>query len=178
MKLGIWTIAALAASAAVASAQEIKIATVDLQRTLNECDSGKRAKEEFKGEVDKLQASLQKQKEDLERIKVDAEKKASVLKDEERKNIEKDYQRRLRDFQRTYKDSQAELQARDNELTAEILREIQEVLIEYGLKSPYNLILEASNTGVVLYGTKNLDITDQIIEAYNAKRKSGGTKKK
>lgn len=178
MKLGIWTIAALAASAAVATAQEIKIATVDLQRALNECDSGKHAKEEFKGEVDKLQGSLQKQKEELERIKADAEKKATVLKDEERKNIEKDYQRRLRDFQRTYKDSQAELQARDNELTAEILREIQEVLIEYGSKSPYNLILEASNTGVVLYGTKNLDITDQIIEAYNAKRKSGGTKKK
>ena len=27
---------------------------------------------------------------------------------------------------------------------------------------------EASNTGVVLFATKNLDITDQVIEAYNA----------
>ena len=169
-------IVALFASAVVASAQEIKIATVDLQRALNECDSGKRAKEEFKSDVDKLQNSLQKQKDDLERIKADAEKKVAVLKEEERKNIEKDYQRKLRDFQRTYKDSQAELQARDNELTAEILRDLQEVLLEYGAKSPYNLILEASNTGVVLWATKNLDITDQIIEAYNAKRKASPKK--
>lgn len=176
MKLRALTVAALLATASVAAAQEIKIATVDLQRALNECEAGKTAKEGFKVEVEKLQAKLEKQKNDLERIKADAERKASVLKEDERKEIERDYQRRLRDFQRTYKDSQAELQARDNELTAEILRDLQGVILEYGTKSPYNLILEASNTGVVLYATKNLDITDQVIEAYNASRKATGKK--
>lgn len=176
MKLRALTVAALLATASVAAAQEIKIATVDLQRALNECEAGKTAKEGFKVEVEKLQAKLEKQKNELERIKADAERKASVLKDDERKEIERDYQRRLRDFQRTYKDSQAELQARDNELTAEILRDLQGVILEYGTKSPYNLILEASNTGVVLYATKNLDITDQVIEAYNASRKATGKK--
>jgi outer membrane protein len=176
MKLRALAVAALLATASVASAQEIKIATVDLQRALNECEAGKVAKEGFKVEVEKLQGKLEKQKNELERIKADAERKASVLKDDERKEIERDYQRRLRDFQRTYKDSQAELQARDNELTAEILRDLQGVILEYGAKSPYNLILEASNTGVVLFATKNLDITDQVIEAYNASRKATGKK--
>ena len=69
------------------------------------------------------------------------------MKDEERKNIERDYQKRLRDFERTYKDSQAELQQRDNELTGEILRQLQEVIAEYGAKQGYTLVLEASNTG-------------------------------
>jgi outer membrane protein len=101
-----------------------------------------------------------------------------VLKDEERKNIERDYQKRLRDFQRTYKDSQAELQQRDNELTSEILRDLQEVIAEYGAKQNYTLILEASNTGAVLYNSRAIDITDQVIQEYNAKRKSGTTKKK
>ena len=161
-----------------ARAEEMKIATVDLQRALNECDSGKTAKENFKSQVDKLQADLNKQKSEIEKIKDEVEKKGMVLKDEERKNIERDYQKRLRDFQRTYKDSQAELQQRDNELTSEILRDLQEVIAEYGAKQNYTLVLEASNTGAVLYNSRAIDITDQVIQEYNAKRKSGGTKKK
>jgi outer membrane protein len=162
-----------------AGAQEkLKIGTVDLQRALNECEAGKKAKEGFKVEVDKLQGELQKQKTELEKIKEDVEKKGLVLKDEERKNVEKDYQRRLRDFQRTYKDSQAELQQRDNELTAEILRELADVILQFGAKSDYTLLLEASNTGAVLYGHKSIDITDQIIEAYNARRKTPPAAKK
>jgi len=170
--------AALLLTGATVRAEEFKLATVDLQRALNECDSGKKAKEDFKSQVDKLQSDLQKQKTDIERIKEEVEKKGMVLKDEERKNMERDYQRRLRDFQRTYKDSQAELQQRDNELTGEILRELQEVIAEYGAKQNYTLVLEASNTGAVLYNSRSVDITEPIIQEYNTKRRSGGTPKK
>jgi outer membrane protein len=128
--------------------------------------------------VDKLQAELAKQKGDIEKIKDEVEKKGMVLKDEERKNIERDYQKRLRDFQRTYKDSQAELQQRDNELTGEILRELQEVIAEYGAKQNYTLVLESSNTGAVLFGSRSVDITEQVIQEYNTKRKAGGPRKK
>jgi outer membrane protein len=168
----------LVLAAPLGRAEEFKLATVDLQRALNECDAGKKAKEDFKSQVDKLQADLNKQKTEIEKIKEDVEKKGMVLKDEERKNIERDYQRRLRDFQRTYKDSQAELQQRDNELTSEILRQLQEVIAEYGGKQGYTLVLEASNTGAVLYYSRSVDITDQVIQEYNAKRKGVSLKTK
>jgi len=180
MKRSMMVFALLLLTAAAVRAEDLRIATVDLQRALNECDSGKNAKENFKSQVDKLQADLNKQKSEIEKIKDEVEKKGMVLKDEERKNIERDYQKRLRDFQRTYKDSQAELQQRDNELTSEILRDLQEVIAEYGAKQNYTLVLEASNTGAVLYNSRAIDITDQVIQEYNTKRKSGGgsTKKK
>ena len=119
MKGLIIMLAAVLLAAPAVRAEEFKLGTVDLQRALNECDAGKKAKEDFKTQVDKLQAELAKQKGEIEKIKDDVEKKGMVLKDDERKNIERDYQKKLRDFQRTYKDSQAELQQRDNELTAE-----------------------------------------------------------
>jgi outer membrane protein len=174
MKQPFWAaLAACLALVAVAPAQELRIGTVDLQRALNESDSGKKAKERFKVEVDKLQSELQKQKAEIDKLKEDVEKRALVLKDEERRELEKEYQRRLRDFQRTYKDAQADLQQRDSEMTAEILRELAEVIAEYGEKAGYTLILEASNTGAVLYNSRAVDITDKIIEAYNAKKKGG-----
>jgi outer membrane protein len=178
MKRSILMLAALLVAVPAVRADEFKLGLVDLQRALNECDAGKKAKENFKTQVDKLQAELAKQKGDIEKIKDEVEKKGMVLKDEERKNIERDYQKRLRDFQRTYKDSQAELQQRDNELTGEILRELQEVIAEYGAKQNYTLVLEASNTGAVLYGSRAVDITEQVIQEYNTKRREGGTRKK
>ena len=159
------------AVAVPATAADYKIGTVDLQRALNESDAGKKAKEKFKTEVDKLQAELAKQKQDIEKMKEDVEKRAMVLKEEERRELEKEYQRKLRDFQRTYKDAQADLQARDGELTAEILQELAGVIVEYGAKASYTMILEASNTGAVLYHSSTVDVTDAIIKEYNAKTK-------
>jgi outer membrane protein len=149
-----------------ASAQEIKIGYVDLQRALNDSAAGRKAKEEFKKQVDKLQVDLKKKKDELDGMKDRLEKKALVMKDEERREMEKDYQRKLRDFERNYKDSQGELQLKDNELTRDLLQELQVVIAEYGKNGNYTVILELSSSSV-LYGDPKVDLTDQIIAAYN-----------
>ena len=165
MKL--WSAVALAVVlATAASAEQIKIGYVDLQRALNESNAGKRAKEDFKKQVDKLQNDLKKQKDQLESLKEQLEKKASVMKDEERRNLELDYQRKLRDFERSYKDSQGELQLKDNELTADILKDLQVIIQQYGRDEGYTLILENSSS-TVLYSNSDADLTDRIIKAFN-----------
>jgi outer membrane protein len=161
------TMVLLLASGAVA--EDIKLGYVDLQRALNDSEAGKRAKEKFKKEVDRLQVSLQKQKSELEGLKEQLEKKSMVMKEEERRNLEKDYQKRMRDFERSYKDSQGELQQQDNELTAELLRELQKVIEDYGRERSYTVILERSSSSV-LYGNEDVDLTDEIIAEYNKKR--------
>ena len=169
----VWIVAALAlvvATTTAAAAQEIKIGYVDLQRALNESNAGRQAKERFKKEVDKYQGDLKKQKDDLETLREQLEKKALVMKEDERRSLELDYQRRARDFERAYKDSQGELQLKDNELTADILKEINVVVQEYGKEQGYTLILENSSS-TVLYSSQNADLTDRIIEVYNARKK-------
>jgi outer membrane protein len=175
MKWAVW-IAAWIAIAAPVGAQSVKIGYVDLQRALNESDAGKRAREDFKVQVDKAQAGLKKQKEEVEALREQLEKKALVMKDEERRNLEKDLGRKGRDFERAYKDSQAELQAKDNELTAGILRELQEVIRQYGDKEGYTLILENSSSAV-LYGAKDSDLTEEVIKLYNARGPTKGKAK-
>lgn len=146
-----------------------KIGYVDLQRALNESDTGKKAKEEFKVQVDKLQASLKKQKDEIDGLKEQLEKKSMVMKEEERGNLEDDYRRKLRDFERNYKDSQADLQQKDNELTGGIIKELQEIIRQLGEREGYTLILESTNSAV-LYGAKGADLTDEIIRQYNSQR--------
>lgn len=175
-KIG-WLIFGVVAACALAPAARaqsaVKIGYVDLQRALNESDTGRRAKEDFKGQVDKLQGKLKKQKEDLEGLKSQLEKKASVMKDEERGDLEENYRKKLRDFERDYKDAQADLQRKDNELTATIIKDLQEIIRDYGEREGYTIILEASSNAV-LYGAKGADLTDMVIELYNGSGKKRG----
>jgi outer membrane protein len=162
--------------ASVALAQTpAKLGYVDLQRALNESEAGKKAKEEFKVQVDKLQATLKKQKDEIDGLKDQLEKKALVMKEEERGNLEEEYRRKLRDFERSYKDSQADLQRKDNELTGAIIKDLQEVIRAYGEREGYLFILE-NTSSAVLYGAKTADLTDQIMQQYNSQ--SAGKKKK
>lgn len=154
-------------AATTAQAQTQKIGFVDLQRALNESEAGKRAKEDFRGQLDKVQTDLKRKKDELDRMKEQIEKKGAVLKDEERRNMEKDFQKKVRDFERTYKDTQTEMQGKDNELTAKILADLQEVIQEVGRDEGYTLILEASTN--VLYGNPSADLTERIIETYNTR---------
>jgi outer membrane protein len=164
-----WLVVALLSVAVPAFAQDLKLGYVDLQRALNESDAGKKAKDEFKVQVEKLQGSLKRKKDQLDGLKEQLEKKAAVMKDEERANLEEDYRKKLRDFEREYKDSQADLQRKDNELTGVIIKDLQDVIRDYGEREGYTMIFEASSSAV-LYGKKSADVTEDIMREYDRKK--------
>src|SRR2546428_6042395 len=178
-RIGALAWAALALGGAVpalgpATGAEVRIAVVDMQRALNECDAGKKAKDQVKAKFEKSQDQLRKQREDLDHMKEDYDRKALVLKDEERRNLEKDLENRSLDFKRRYEDFQRDLKRTDAELTSSIVEELYEIVRDYGAKNGYSLVLEASS-GALLYNDKAADITEEIVKLHNATpHKDGG----
>ena len=150
-----------------ARAIEAKVAVVDMQRALNECDAGKKAKDQVKAKFERSQNQLKKQREDLDRLKEDYDRKATVLKDEERRNLEKDLEGRGLEFKRKYEDFQRDLKETDAELTKSIVEELYVLVRDYGEKHGYTLVLEASS-GALLYNDKTVDVTDEIVKLHNA----------
>ena len=151
----------------VAAAADLRIAVVDMQRALNECDAGRRAKDQVKAKFEKAQDQLKRQREDLDRMKEDYDKKAIVLKDDERRNLEKDLEGRSLEFKRKYEDFERDLKRTDSELTSGIVQDLYGVVHEYGESHSYSLVLEASS-GVLLYSDKTTDITDEIVKIHNS----------
>ena len=168
-QIGLWIgVAAMAGLVVAAPARaELKVGVVDMQRALNECEAGKKARDQVKAKFEKAQDQLKRQREDLDRLREDYDKKAVVLKEEERRNLEKDLENRSLDFKRKYEDFQRDLKRTDSELTAGIVDELYGLVRDYGQKHGYSLVLEASN-GALLYNDKTTDITDDIIKLYNA----------
>ena len=151
-----------------AGAVAIKVGYVDLQQALNSSAAGEKAKDSFKSEVERMEQVLEKRRAKVEKLKGELEKKALLLRDDERVALQRDYRQELRDFERLYKDSQEELKIRDRELTARILVELRQVVNAIGEQGDYSVILEGNNT-VVLYGSKSIDLTEAVIKAYNKK---------
>ena len=173
-----WLALAVVAGVAVATTAraEMRIAVVDMQRALNECDAGKKAKDQVKSKFEKSQDSLKRQREDLDRMKDDYDRKALVLKDEERRNLEKDLESRGLEFKRKYEDFQRDLKRTDAELTAGIVEELYGIVRDYGARNSYSMVLEASS-GALLYADKALDVTEEIVKLHNASPRSGVSKK-
>jgi len=159
----------LVVSCSVALAQErIKIGFIDIQRIIAESQAGKKAKDRFQAQVKKAEADVQKERQDLERLKSDLDKKGPLLKEEERRNLEADFQKRSVSLQRTMGDYQQDLQRKNNEMMAEILKELEQVVTEVGKAEKFTLILERSQ---ILYSDQATDITSRVIEVYNSRVK-------
>jgi len=161
--------AALVLLAAASRARaDLKLAYVDIQRALNECDAGKKAKGEFRTRIENLENHLQKQQNDVQALKDELEKKGMLMKDDERRNLQEEYEHKLRDFQRDYDDSKHELEQRDNEVTGAIVKDLARIIRTIGERDGFTLVMEK---GSILWGTPAIDITDEVIRDYN---KSGG----
>ncbi len=161
--------AILLLAAAGRARAELKLAYVDVQRALNECDAGKKAKGDFRARIESLETHLQKQQNEVQALKDELEKKGMLMKDDERRNLQDEYERKLRDFQRDYDDSKHELEQRDNEVTGAIVKDLARVIRSIGEREGFTMVMEK---GSILWGTPGIDITDEVIRDYN----KGGAK--
>ena len=152
---------------ALSHAQErIKIGYIDIQKVIAESQAGKRARDRFQAQVKKAESDIMKERQDIERLKAELDKKGPLLKDEERRNIEVDLQKRSINLQRSMSDHQQELQVRNNEMMSEILKELEKIVNEVGKAEKFTLILERSQ---ILYSDQGIDITSKVIDTYNSR---------
>ncbi|MBP1713521.1 MAG: rane protein [Deltaproteobacteria bacterium] len=145
------------------SADAIKIGYVDMQKALNQCEAGKDAKKTITEEVEKMQKSFMGKQRELEKLKEDLEKRASVLSENVRREKEKEYQAKLRDMQRLQRDYEEDVRRKDREHTERILRELEIIVKKLGDEGKYTLILERNQPALV-YITGSLEITDEVIK--------------
>lgn len=169
MKYGLLVIL-LALSSPLVSAQERgKIGFVDIQRAIAESASGKRAKERFQAQVKKAEGDLLKEKQELDRLKSDLDKKGQLMREDERRTMEADLQKRVVNYQRTAGDYQQDLRQKESEMMNEILKELEVIVNEVGKSEKFTVILERSQ---ILFADPGIDITSKVIDLYNSRSKA------
>ena len=164
------TVISLMLFASMATAQDrVKIGFIDVQRAINESQPGRIARDKFQAQVKKAETELLREKQELERLKSDFDKKSPLLKDDERRSMEGDLQKRVVNYQRAMGDLQQELKQKEGEMTGDILRDLEKIVTEVGKADKFTIILERSQ---ILYSDQATDITSKVIEVYNSRSRS------
>ena len=153
-----------------AAAAELKIGIVDLQKALNLCDAGKKAKEDIKQEAEKLEGELNKEQESLKKLKGELEKNSSVWNAATKEAKEKEFRGRTAEFQKKFMEYGEQLNKRKQETEARIIADLRDIVVEIAKKKGMTFVFERSIGGVV-YSPKDVDVTDEVIKAHNSRKK-------
>jgi len=157
-------------SAAPAAAADVKIGYVNLQKALNECQAGIKAKEDLKVEAEGLEAELGKKQEELKKMKDELDSKAKVWNKETKEAKEKEFRTKTADFQKKFMDYGEELNKKKQDSEARIIKDLRDLVEEIAKKKGMTFVFEKS-VGGLLYAPKDADLTDEVIKASDARKK-------
>ncbi|MGX5914341.1 OmpH family outer membrane protein [Aliidiomarina sp. Khilg15.8] len=150
---------------ATASAQENKIAVVDVgaifQQLPQREEISQGLQREFRDRIERMQEAEQELNQLRERIQRDE----SIMSEDERNQAMAEFQQRAGEAQQRGEELNEEMRRRQNEERDRILRRIQSVIADIASEEGYDLVLEAN---AIAYAADSYDISEQVIEAMSS----------
>lgn len=160
----------LAVIPSVSDAAEMKIGYVNLQRALNECEAGVKAKDKLAEEAKKYGDTLDKMQEDLKKLKDEIEKKSSVWKKNTLEEKQMEFMKKSQEFEKLYEEYGKELNQRKQKREDEIINGLRKIVDEVAKKGGYTHVFERSVGGLLVAPAED-DMTEEVIKIYNGNKK-------
>ena len=148
-------------------ADAAKIGTVNFEKIFNNSAGGKAAKNQMNEEGRGMNASLEKiQKEikDLQEM-LGKDDSAGVMNETARENKTWELDRKIDEVKALKKRYDRKIQELQVKLVNGVRRDVLKIIAEYGKKEGFLLIIEDINA---VYAPQSLDITDKVIQLYDA----------
>ena len=146
-----------------ASAQELKIGIVNLDRIFREANSAKSAQTKLEQEFGKREKDLNDVATQLKTLSDKYEREAPTLSETQRTTRQKQLVDQDRDFQRKRREFQEDLNARKNEELQQVIERANRVVKALAEAEKYDLIVQEA-----VYVNPKHDITDKVLKSLNA----------
>lgn len=153
--------------------QQLKIGLIDVQRAVANSQAGKAAQDRLQAQGKKAEADMNRERQDIEKAKADFDKKGPLLKEDDRRKLEGDLQKRMVNYQRTARDLEEEFEGKKREAYDVILKDLMGIITEIGKNEKFTFILEKNQ---LLYSDQAIDITNKVIDQYNSRTGTGAAK--
>lgn len=145
---------------------ELKVGVINVEQIISTSTKGKQAKARIDQKMKGIEAKLQKMQKDLEQFQKDLQKQSMALsKDAQAKKIEQ-YRSKVAAYEQLRRQSQDEFSQAQKTIVEPVISLLIKTTQEYASKNGYDLVLNAKTT--VLFATKKLDLTQDILKAFNA----------
>jgi outer membrane protein len=151
-----------------AQAEPVKIGVVDIDQAISSTEEGKAAREEFARKQRDAEGQLQPMYERYKELEDELKAKKFVLSDEALFQKQLDLAEIRNQIQNKMKELEGQLKVDQKRLEGPLTAKLVNIIEEIGKSKGFTMILRRGTPGV-LYTREALDITDLVIEKYNAK---------
>ena len=148
--------------------EPIKIGIVDIDQAISSTEEGKAAREEFARKQREAEAELQPMYERYKALEDELKAKKFVLSDEALFQKQLDLAEMRNQIQNKMKELEGQLKVDQKRLEGPLTAKLIGIIEDIGKGRGFTMILRRGTPGV-LYTREALDITDIVIEKYNAK---------
>ncbi len=170
-----WVVLVTLCMASPSAAAKNKIAVIDLRRAVADTEDGLRVQAKLQQMIDSRQADYEAKEKSYLDTKAAFEKMVKDKKTPE-KTLRKKYaalEKMVADLQVAQVSYRREMQRQENDLTYPIIMHMRKLMRRLSAENGYDMVLSKE---AVPYYRSDLDITDRIIQMYNASQGTG-TKK-
>jgi outer membrane protein len=148
--------------------EPIKIGVVDIDQAISSTEEGKAAREEFARKQREAEAELQPMYERYKELEDEIKAKKFVLSDEALFQKQLDLAEMRNQIENKMKELEGQLKVDQKRLEGPLTAKLINIIEDIGKSRGFTMILRRGTPGV-LYTREALDITDLVIEKYNAK---------
>jgi len=145
-----------------------KIGIVDFQRIFQTSNAGKLAQNEINEHGKKMEADLKKKGAEIGELQKKLEREILVISKEVREERERELRIKTNDFKFLNKKYLRKFKEIEQKIIRRIKKDVLEIVEEIGKKEGYLIVFEKRDAGV-LYSPSTINITDKLIQKYNAK---------
>ncbi len=147
-----------------------KVGIAGIQEAITATNEGKKEMDALQQRFAGKQAELKTLNDEVEGLKKQLQAQGDKLSDEARATSAKTIDTKQKTLQRNYEDYQNEVQQAEQEVLNRLGGKMLEVMAKYASANGFSLILDVSNpqTTPVLYASTSTNITQALVDAYNA----------
>ena len=147
------------------AADVAKIGVVDIQKILLTSAAGKSAKAEISKKARGMESTLNEKKVEIDKLQETLERESLVMSKEKREEKEREIRIKVNDIKVMKSKFEKDLKILENRVVQQIQKEFEALAQEIGRQQGYLLII---TNQTVIYAPNTIDITDELIQKYDA----------
>ncbi|MBL8174932.1 MAG: OmpH family outer membrane protein [Bryobacterales bacterium] len=165
-----WLVAAAFAqflSAGIGLAQS-KVGIININAAIANTKDGQKSIQELETRFAPRKKELEKKQQAISALQAQLQKGGTVLGDDQKRKLMADIDAQTKSYNRDLEDASQELEQEQQKIFQELGGKMMSVIDKYAKERSYSLILDVSSQQTpVLYAANEVDITKDIIEAYD-----------
>ncbi|RLB20287.1 MAG: hypothetical protein DRG76_11330 [Deltaproteobacteria bacterium] len=169
----ILTVMFLGVGQTFAADQVCKIGLIDMEKFQQKSVAFQRIKLKLERKFENLKKKLDAEKKEVMKLEEELKKQSLMLSLDAKEDKRRELERKKRYYKYLYNEFSQEMKEAEQDAKRMVSNEIEKIVEKIGRAQGYTIILERRTLGLIYY-EESIDITDQVVAAYD--KMKGSTK--